>query len=118
MKIKRLKPIDYVLKSERDLPESEQTVFVLKEMNSIEKARFSDEINEEKVGAVETSIIFVHRSILDIKNIFDEDGNPLKVGKKDGHIDSDTMDLIEYEVIDELAQYLGELSGLFDIEKK
>lgn len=120
MKITRNKTVEYVLKSERELPESEQTVFKIRELGAIERANFTDIANEEQLGNIESSVIYTQRSIVDIINLKDDDGEdiPFIKSPRGDYVSTELINQFPSEVLSELALFCAELGGLIETEKK
>ena len=112
--------VEFVLEDERELPKADQTIFVIKELGSMDRARFVDEANAEGVGAIESSILYTQRSIIDIKNLKDADGKEIKFDAtpRGGYVSREMIDMFPSEVLNELAVFTAELGGLIESEKK
>lgn len=111
---------EYILKDDRALPVEEQTIFVLKSLDAIERAAVMDEAASRGAGNVETSLLLTQHAIVDIKNLFDADGKKVKFKKEEG-CDYASIDLIKQlgtAIAGELSYHLAVSGGLIAAEKE
>lgn len=111
--------VEFVLEAERGLPKKDQTIFMVKDLGTVDRARFVDEVARVKAGTIEGSILYTRRCIVDIKNLKDENGKLIKfVANENGCIDDEMMNLFPTEVLNEIALFAADMGGLVEAEKK
>lgn len=80
---------DYIPECDRNLPENEQTVFVLKTLSAKDQA-----IVDDKTGSVDAeggykitvgtqNLLLIHLGLVDVRNFKDSNGNDVKLTRSD-----------------------------------
>lgn len=111
--------VEFVLEAERKLPKKDQTIFLIKEMGTVDRARFVDEAKAMNIGKVESSIMYTQRSIVGIKNLKDINGKNIKFDATDlGYITLEMINTFPTDVLNEIALFTAEMGGLTETEKK
>jgi len=110
MRLSALKEVDYILESERAMPPSEQTVFVLKQPTGADKMRLAS-LAVSGATDIEVALRLVQVCVTGWRNMLDESG-------KEVAFTPDRIDFLDEKAFTELGNEIYSMGFISDEDKK
>lgn len=118
--------VSYVPECDKDLPQGEQTTFLLKQLSPNEEALLDNMFSSVRGDSMDMRIgdqqlFALHMGLVGVENFFDEDGNAIKLerekGKLHGFVQPLTNKFLAYIPKDVRSELANEIIGLGRIDE-
>ena len=125
---------DYIDEVDDDLPENEKTIFVCNYLKSAQREKMDDAIGITTddgfvVTAGKSNALAIHMGLKEIKNFFDDEGNPVELKRDQSKGKNslpgvgrpwtmESLDRIPKEVRDRLSKAIKQADELTEAETK